>query len=343
MAHNIANFAGHDQIVYIDDTPWHGLGPNIRKQLLAARPDQRVDLALELAGMNYSVGNEPLFLADGTPVPSHRAAVRYAVDGSVAAMLSVVGKDHTHSQNRRNVDICRVMAESHGCVPAAAGVLGNGERCWMLMRLADEKITPVPGDDVNGYFLLYWGHDGDLGVLGYLSLIRAICQNTINAAINGKKAAFSIRHTSGVDNRIDEAARLMGQLMAAMKTTGDTFASLARKGMGPEAVAKFIEAVIPAAVDKAGKVPTKFANRREAIAQLAVIGRGADMASQLVPQGQVSAWALVNAVTEYWDHVRPAEAKSEAGKANATKAAIFGEAADNKVLALNLARQLVMA
>lgn len=67
------------------------------------------------------------------------------------------------------------------------------------------------------------------------------------------------------------------------------------------------------------------------------------MANQLVPAGSLSAWGLVNAVTEYWDHVRPAEAGTASAKASAAKSAIFGEAYEVKTQALIIARELVAA
>ena len=62
-----------------------------------------------------------------------------------------------------------------------------------------------------------------------------------------------------------------------------------------------------------------------------------------MPAGTVSAWGAYNAVTEYFDHVRPAEASSDAGRRNATIGALFGDAADQKLGAFTIARQLVAA
>jgi len=349
MAHNILNINGRDSIAYIDATPWHGLGANILSLMLKTAPAERVDLALEQAGMNYRVGSETLHLPDGTPVPSHRAAVRYNADGTVAAQLGVVGKDHVHIQNSRAVDIARAMCEEFDVVPACTAALGNGERCFMLLRMSDATITPVPGDDVRGYNLLYWGHDGQVALQDMATGIRVVCQNTLNMAISaagGKhgKRWISIKHTSSADQRIDEAAKLMKQLMATIKTTGDTFRKLAETPMNRKQLEAYIAAVIPAAaLDSTGRISDRYRARRDAIAALMAAGKGADMANQLVGKGEVSAWGAYNAVTEYFDHVRPAEAQSDAGKRNATVGAIFGDAADVKLSAFTLARQLVAA
>ena len=166
MAANLATLNSQTAMSYLDATPWHGTGQNTLKLMQGAPPSSWVDIALDAAQMRYTVGSLPMYLKDGTEIPGHRVSVRFNPDGTVAACFGPVGVNHVHSQNERNVDILRVLAEEFSCVPAAAGVLGNGERCWMLMRLTDATITPLPGDDVRGYFLLHWGHDGQMAVQG---------------------------------------------------------------------------------------------------------------------------------------------------------------------------------
>jgi hypothetical protein len=170
MAHNLATINVQDAIAYIDDTPWHGLG--VRKDLRATPKERMISSMIEAAQLGFQVGSLPLYLADGTEVKGHKASVRFADDGSTAATLGIVGDGYRHVQNAEACEILQVLAQEFGCVPSAAGALGNGEKCWMLMRLADATITPVPGDDVRGYFLLHWGHDGNISIQGLGTGIR---------------------------------------------------------------------------------------------------------------------------------------------------------------------------
>lgn len=340
MAHAIAEIGGRDAMAYIDETPWHKLGRNILALMRATVAAGRIDLALDEAQMRYQVASVPLYLADGTPVADHRASVRLAADGTVAAQFGVVGKGHTHVQNERAVDILRPLVETFGYVPAAAGALGQGERCWMLLRAADATISPVPGDSVNGYALLHWGHTGDLAISLLGTTVRVVCQNTLSMATNGRTSWLTIRHTSSADARVDQAAKLVEQLGQRMALTGDTFASLARRNMTADQVRAFVDGVIPA-VDAAGKTSARLQARRDSIVQLVTSGRGADMANSLVPDA--SLWGVVNAVSEYFDHVRPAEATNDSGRLRAAESAIFGGNADAKAFALSAARQLLGA
>jgi phage/plasmid-like protein (TIGR03299 family) len=200
MAHNLANINGINAMAYLDSTPWHGLGQKLN--LAGLQPAQLIDAAIDAAQMRWTVGSLPIFLQDGTPIPGHACSVRYAADGSVAATFGPVGTGYTHIQNVEACAILRPLAEDFGCVPAAAGVLGDGERCWMLMRLGDATITPVAGDDVRGYFLLHWDHTGNMTVQGLGTAIRVVCQNTLSMATRGRKAWIAVKHTSNASQRL---------------------------------------------------------------------------------------------------------------------------------------------
>jgi phage/plasmid-like protein (TIGR03299 family) len=343
MAHNIAEINGQNAIAYIDGTPWHGMGPNILQQMRATPQGQRVDLALELAQLKYTVGSVPMYLADGTEMTGHKASVRFNPDGTIAAVFGPVGDGYTHTQNDRNVDILRAL-EQFGAVPAVAGALGQGQRAWMLMRMADSKITPIDGDDVNGYFLLHWGHDGNVSIQGLFTGIRVVCQNTLSMATSGRKAWINVRHTASADARIDEAAKLVERITAEMVATGQTFAGMARKALTADQLQNYIARAIPDTGSKATVSPIIVA-RRDTVAKLVFYGRGAAMANQAVntADGSASLWAAYNAVTEYFDHVRTAEAQSDSGLRRAQESAVFGGNAEIKAAALQEAQRLLAA
>jgi phage/plasmid-like protein (TIGR03299 family) len=342
MAHNIATIDGRDAIAYLDQTPWHGLGQKL--QLAQVAPADRIAAAMAAASMNYTVGSLPLYLATGATVPGFKASVRFAADGSVASTLGVVGEGYRHIQNAEACEVLQVLAAEFGCVPAAAGVLGNGERCWMLMRMADATATPLPGDDVRGYMLATWGHDGNISLTLLGTGVRVVCQNTLSMATNGRKAWVTIRHTTNASARLDQAAKLMQTMMATFQAAGETFASMAQKNLSAKQLADYIAAAIPNTTSGPTLSPVIVA-RRDTVARLVWYGKGAAMANQYanVAAGEASLWAAYNAVTEYVDHVRTAEAQSPAGLRRAQESAIFGQNADLKVGAFTLARQLVAA
>lgn len=335
MAHNLAIINGKAAMAYMDRTPWHGLGQRLTG-------GAGVDAALAAAQLDYVVQLQDLTLPDGQTLAHHKGVVRLQADGLPPVQLGCVGDGYNVVQNSEACAILRPLTEDFGCTIEAAGALGDGQRGWMLAKLKDATITPVPGDDIRGYFLLHWSHDGQTGINGLGTGIRVVCQNTLDLATGGRgrKAWISIRHTASAAARLDEAAGIVRQLAAAMQTTGDTFAQLAGRAMGPAELASYIETVFPS---EGPKVAPVLQARRDTVARLVFMGRGSDLANQNVPAGQASAWAAYNAVTEYFDHVRPAEAQSASGLQRAHVSAIFGGNADIKTAALVAARQLVAA
>ena len=333
---NIATINGKAAIAYLDATPWHGLGERMTPEQAAD-----LDLAMAAAGLNWQVDLQPVQLLDGTVIPSAKATVR--IDAAGVTPLAVVGNDYSLIQNGQAAEIMRPLIEDLGCRIAVGGALGDGQRCWLLAQLPNATITPVPGDDVRGYGLLDWSHDGQtqLRLLG--TGVRVVCQNTLNLAV-GKakgKAWIKVRHTSSAAQRLDEAAAIVRQLSEAMQHTGDTFAALARRRMNPAELKAYIAASIPDAQAVAGKVSKVIEARRQTIEALAYQGKGAAMANQLVDG--VSLWGAWNAITEYWDHVRTAEASSPAGLLKAQTSAVFGGNADLKAAALVVAQRLLGA
>lgn len=335
MAHNIANINGKDAIAYLGSTPWHSLGTRLKEGQKTDLQEVRI-----AAGLDWKVSTAPIFLADGRPVIKGQAIIR----DTDSAILSVVGPAYTPIQNEAALEILRPAIDAFGLTVEVAGALGQGEVGWALTRLP-QSVEVVDGDSVNGYALFRWSHDGSVGVVGDATPIRVVCQNTLNMARSESKADIvRVRHTKRADQRLDEAARIVKTLTQALVETGKTFKSLAHKRLNAQQVKDFIEEVLPesAANTAKGTVSDVLANRRKTISELVWRGKGAELALEAAG-GNPSPWALYNAVTEYFDHVRPAEAKSNSARVGAQESALFGGNAAIKARALDMARELVAA
>jgi phage/plasmid-like protein (TIGR03299 family) len=332
MAHNIATIDGQNAIAYIGSTPWHGLGTRLRGDVRYS-----VEQFLAAAGLDWEVAAEPLFNAEGTRLHKGQV-VRRTSDNRE---LAIVGPAYTVVQNRDAAGILDIAVSDYGASIEVAGALGDGEVCWALARLqgGDTDVTGS-GDNVNGYALLKWGHDGSTGVNGSATAIRVVCQNTLALAASSDKATFAkIRHTASANDRVKQARSLFTDLTKTLVATGDTFKQLAGKRLNAAQIVSYIESVFPG---ERGVVSDTLKARRATVSQLVFNGVGVDKATALTG-GDPNAWSVYNAVTEYFDHVRPAEAQSVAGRDNANVSALFGGNADTKALALVKARQLVAA
>jgi phage/plasmid-like protein (TIGR03299 family) len=336
MSHNLATINGRVSMAYQGETPWHGLGTRVPSMT-------SVEQALHAANLNWNVGLRPMFYqnAAGEFIESEfRRSVIRDVDG---IELGTVGEGYHTVQNSEAFEILQPACEQFGVTIESAGAIKNGARVWMLAKMP-EDIEPVPGDLIKSYFLVLTGHDGTLSRHAKFTPVRVVCKNTLNAATglgSGKKvedAIFTVRHSKSSGDRLKEFERMFTDMVAAANATGETFAQLADRKMTAVDVANYIESVFPNP-DPKKDVSTILANRRQTVARLVWEGKGAALAG--ADANGATAWAAYNAVTEYFDHVRPAEAGSESARAKANESAIFGAGADLKLLALRKAAELV--
>jgi len=325
MPAEIANVAGSEDKVmmaYQGETPWHKLGTKME-----GNPD--VPAALEAANLNWEVQLKSMFYRHNDKlikVPSRRAVIR-DTDGQ---LLSTVGSDYVPLQNSTAFGVLQPACEQFGVTIETAGALGKGDRVWMLAKLP-EVFEPVKGDKVEGYFLVLTGHNGWTSYSARPTPVRVVCQNTLSMATRASKAVINLRHVASTTEQFDQVAKMVTDLVAGLKETNTSFAALAAKKLNPDELAAYISEVLNI---EAGDEPNPVAaRRRDTILELAATGKGVEFAPG-------TAWAAFNAVTEYIDHVRPAEAKNVRTIAQANQSALFGTNAKIKHRALVLANRL---
>lgn len=329
MAHNLSSLNGAFSYAYQGSTPWHGLGTRVSSIT-------SVEQALDAARLNWQVGLEPLFLADGRKVDDRKAVVR-DVDKRV---LGTVGPSFTPLQNAEAFGVLDEAMREHGVTIESIGALGLGGRTFALAKLP-ETVTPTAGDDVRGYFLITNGHDGSLGYTARCTPIRVVCQNTLSAALRAGSGLISIRHTKSIGDRRHEVERLVNALVANFRETGQTFSQLAQQRLTRQQVIDLIERLLPAKDDEA--VSDAVARKRVIIHDLVYRGKGSDLAGSDLRTGDSTLWGLYNAATEYVDHVAPAERKSLSARTSSMESALFGAGNQLKLDALALVRRQLVA
>jgi phage/plasmid-like protein (TIGR03299 family) len=343
MSHHIAQVAGKDAIAYQGAMPWHTLGTQLD-------PSVKTDLPAVLAAAslaNWNVELHKTYLADGRENPFNKAVVR-TLDGQI---LAGVGPNTPVIQNERALGILEVLTKEFGATIETAGALYNGSRVWALAKFPG-AVEVLDGDAVEGYMVVVHEHGNSHSLDGIGTDVRVVCHNTLTAAIaktgsikGDKGRIFKIKKTSNADSRIDDAAEIVKQYTAALQARGETYASFAKKQLTPRQVAEYIESVfpLPLKADGTEKDSVKITERRKTVAELVFNGVGAELAGSNARTGETNVWAVFNAITEYFDHVRPAEAQKDSAKHNANVSALFGSNAAAKVRALVTAKELVAA
>jgi phage/plasmid-like protein (TIGR03299 family) len=207
-------------MAYQGEDPWHKLGATFS---VAARTN--IALAMEAANLNWSVETRPVYLADGRENPFSVAVVRDVDD----AIIGSVGPKTSLVQNKDAFGILDELVQDFGLEIETAGALYNGAQVWMLAKLPNSTEEIVPGDKTEGYTLIQHAHDNGHSLDGILVQTRVVCKNTMAAALAEHGAAntekgrvFKIKKTRNVSFRVEEAAKTMGHLAAALRASNET-------------------------------------------------------------------------------------------------------------------------
>ncbi|WP_180160293.1 DUF932 domain-containing protein [Acinetobacter sp. YH12054] len=182
MAHQI------EQIAYVGETPWHGLGnqlsPNQPLEVWARQAG--MDWRIETSDVSYMAQNER---GQSIIMPFEEQRVLYRSD--THAPLSVVSQRFQEVQPREILEFYRDLTEQSGFELETAGVLKGGKKFWALARTG--QSAALKGKDVsNGYILLASACDGTLATTAQFTSIRVVCNNTLAIALKGATASSGV-------------------------------------------------------------------------------------------------------------------------------------------------------
>lgn len=127
--------ANVESMFYVRETPWHGLGTKVLEA--PASKD-----ALQLAGLNWRVLQEPIYTATEELIDGYRANVR----DSDRKVLGVVTDRYRVIQNDEAFAFTDGLL-GEGVKYETAGSLQGGRKVWLLAHMPHEYIISgsVPG------------------------------------------------------------------------------------------------------------------------------------------------------------------------------------------------------
>ncbi len=165
----------------------------------------------------------------------------------------------------------------------------------MLAEL--KKSMFVGPDEIKKYLLLTTSHDGTSATRCLPTSERVVCANTLNAALrDGQGEGFAIRHTASHEERIKEAMKVMGAANTLFNNFGETAQQLYKTPF-TDAKMKMLALYLFPSEKEGEDVPKQTQTAREELTRLFEFGIGHDKI-------RGTAWAALNAVTQYADHSR---------------------------------------
>ena len=348
MAHQI------EQMAYVGQTPWHGLGNQLTQ-------NQPIEVWAQQAGMDWRIESSNVrYMAQNHRgqsiiMPYEEQRVLYRSD--THAPLSVVSQRYQEVQPKEILHFYKDLTEQSGFELETAGVLKGGKKFWALAKTG--QTTALKGKDVsNGYILLATACDGTLATTAQFTSIRVVCNNTLAIALKGQNSSagvVKVPHSTKFDaqkikQQLGISVRAWDEHMYEMKQLSQ------RKVTQTEAAAYFDavfnntslsnveqdEGIIQFYRNVAiqANLATKAENKTEpngrAMSKVMTMfnghGRGAELSS-----AKDTAYGLLCSITEFADHERRAMSQD-----HRLDSAWFGAGAGLKQRGLEQALRLVV-
>lgn len=289
MAHDININEKTGKASYVGAKPaWHGLGQVLDNPFTAeeAIREGGLDFEVEKVPTIYKIGRKEQVIEDKFAV----------IRTDNQDYLGTVGKVYTPLQNRDAFSFFDALVEKDEAIYHTAGVLGKGERVWVLAKMPD-YIRVGKDDLIEQYVLLYNSHDGSTAITAQLTSVRVVCNNTLTAAISQAKNKVSIRHTKNAGEKLIQASEILGLSSMYKTEMEEIFNAMANTKVNTKKVNKFLDALYPLNPENDSRtMGVKF---REAILNDFENGVGQDL---VTTKGTV--FGLYNAVTHYTDHTK---------------------------------------
>lgn len=322
MAHLIENMA------YVGETPWHGLG----NQLAANQP---LEVWAQQAGLDWQIEESPVrFVTSGTnPLGEIRtypdSKVLYRSD--TREPLSVVGSRYQVVQPEEVLEFYRDLTQVSGFELETAGVLKGGRKMWALASTGQAGVL-AGGDRTNAYLLLATACDGTLATTAQFTSVRVVCNNTLAVALaHAGSNTVKVKHNTTFD--AEQVKRQLGISVSSWDDFMYRLKVLSERQVKESEVKTFLQSVFTEhSASPNGRAP---AVRERSMAKVLDLYNGEGIGSNLASSAG-TAYGLLNAVTEFVDHRRRAKSVD-----HRLDSAWFGTGATLKQRALDEATALV--
>lgn len=325
-----------DTMAYTGEVPWHGIGTPVDKYMTSVE-------ALQLGGLDWDVELVPLqtneFTTDsgvvipaGISIPSARGVVRS--DKNI--VLGSVTKSYRPIQNREAFTFFDGIVGEKLAMYETVGSLRDGRIVWLSAKIPGEIRVNKTDDITEQYLLLSEWHDGTGALKMLFTPVRTVCNNTLRAALAGTNDYFRVTHKGDPMAKLEEGREALGFAVNYYKELGTIINQLADREVTQVEVDEVFEKLIPFPTNDEEE-STRSKNKRLKLNELFETGMGNDM-----PGIKGTAYAALNAVTEYIDHYGTYRAAGGRARGDARMdSVLFGTGAAFKQKAFDVVTELI--
>lgn len=276
--------ANVEQMFYVGETPWHGLGTKIETAPTS-------EDAIVAAGLDWNVIQEPVYTSEGVLIPGYKANIR----DTDRKVLGMVTNKYKIVQNKDAFSFTDSLL-GEGVRYETAGSLASGKRVWMLARLEDRLITD---EKVSPYLVFTNNHDGTGAVKVAITPIRVVCQNTLNLALQTAERSWSAAHMGNIEDKLNEAKKTLLNAENYLECLEEEFGELKMQKLTDDQVVQYIKELIP--MDEKATDRVKSTTK-----EMWVDIMDRYLYTPNLQPLEKSAYRFVNAVSDFATHRQPA-------------------------------------
>lgn len=319
MAHEIDQSNNRNNMAYVGEAPWHGLGNKLT-------PDAPIETWKTEAGFEWSGLLTPVeyYPSDDASTLHSFPGRRVLYRSDTHAPLGIVSSKYKVVQPGEVLEFFRDLVGDLGNFQLeTAGCLQGGKKVWALARsTVDDFIQLGKDDQIDQYLLLSTSYDFSTPTQVTQTATRVVCMNTLQAALNGKRLRISHNTQFQAD-----AVKQELNLTATWQAFTESAHKLASKKVSRGGVREYFVQVFYPEVDPDdfGGSQTKFLDRLLSTYEVAP--------GQQTKSAKGTMWGALNAVTYHVDHL----ARTNGGSDRRLTKAWFGPGADIKNRAHTLA------
>lgn len=299
MAHEIASVNGMNAFYSAKVPAWHGLGQVVETAQSSAD-------AIKLAGLDWDVSSIPLTAKvmggafDGMECTTDDFG-HFRQDGDQMVHLGTVKGRYKLVQNRDAFGFVDSLHADGVLKYETAGALGRGERIFLSAFIPSslDGGDKVADSEIRKYLLLFNSHDGSSALEVMPTTTRVVCANTLRVARGGCAEKLCFRHCSSIDERMDQASRMMDLASKDFTKWMQLARIMAAKDTGAMTYAE-IETAINTLYPKPKDDATKLAKERHSdrVSAFWDVYNGEPTNANI----KGTAWGVLNAVTFLEDH-----------------------------------------
>lgn len=316
------------------DIPWHGLGNPMDPDKTYSTEEILVASGLEWGVVQYEVWSP--IEGEWVVIPTRFTNVRsdkLSADG----ILGVVGSKYQVYENRDLVEFGQtIIAEVPGARWDTAWSLDGGRTVCATFKLPTDVL--IGGDEMQGYLTVANTHDGSAPLRAFVSRVRVVCMNTLRAALGSMQTSFTIRHTTSMSGRVNEARKAL----AITTKEAEVFAAAVEEMLQATITDNEFHALVQ------GMIPP--VNQESTRARAAEERRSAQIdglmwtfkTSPTIEGMRGTAWGAYNAITEWaqWDNRQVIQRGSGSQAERQMKSILSGRAYDLETFALGALKEL---